>query len=149
MRCPSRCFLHQEEFTFGEHLRKPTVRNPGSNSETRGRFCDGWAAISWYSTLLVPLLPYMTELLQGSKWTSWVIGCISRSERYFRKTMQFSKTTMPPFTYLELFSHGFKSMKLDFNIFPSQPNRHIWTSLNHSCQIWRLEWGTDSHLQHL
>jgi hypothetical protein len=27
-----------------------------------------WAAISWYSILLVPLLPFMAELLQGSTW---------------------------------------------------------------------------------
>jgi hypothetical protein len=34
------------------------------------------AAISWYSILLVPLLPFMAELLQGSTWTGWVIECI-------------------------------------------------------------------------
>jgi hypothetical protein len=28
-----------------------------------------WAAISWYSILLVPLLPFMAILLQGSMWT--------------------------------------------------------------------------------
>jgi hypothetical protein len=27
MSRPSRCSLHQEEFTFGEHPRKPTIRN--------------------------------------------------------------------------------------------------------------------------
>jgi hypothetical protein len=32
--------------------------------------------------------------------------------------MQFSKTTVSPFTQLELFSHGLKSMKVNFNIFP-------------------------------
>jgi hypothetical protein len=36
MSGPSRCSLHQEEFTFGEHPTKPV-----SNSETRERFCDG------------------------------------------------------------------------------------------------------------
>jgi hypothetical protein len=35
-----------------------------------------WAAILWYSILLVPLLPFMVELLQGSMWTGWVIRCI-------------------------------------------------------------------------
>jgi hypothetical protein len=44
--------------------------------------------------------------------------------------MQFSKTTMPPFTHLELFSHGLKSMEMNFNIFPGQHNHQIWTSLN-------------------
>ncbi|PNF13935.1 hypothetical protein B7P43_G09856 [Cryptotermes secundus] len=43
MSHPSRCSLHQEEFTFGEHPSKPTIRNAwfGSNSETRGRFREG------------------------------------------------------------------------------------------------------------
>jgi hypothetical protein len=35
-----------------------------------------WAAMSWYSVLLVPLLPFMAELLQGNMWTGWVIRCI-------------------------------------------------------------------------
>jgi hypothetical protein len=42
-----------------------------------------------------------------------------------------------------------KSMKVNFDIFPGQDNHHIWTSLNHSGQFWRLEWATDSNLQHL
>jgi hypothetical protein len=108
-------------------------------------FC---ATISWYSILLVPLLPFMAELLQESTWTGWVIRCIPWSRRYFRTTMQFSKMTMLPFTQLELYSHGFKSMKVNF-IFPGQYNHQIWTSLNHSGQFWRQEWGTDSNLQHL
>jgi hypothetical protein len=35
-----------------------------------------WAAVSWYSILVVPLLHFMVELLQGSTWTCWVIRCI-------------------------------------------------------------------------
>jgi hypothetical protein len=30
--------------------------------------------------------------------------------------MQFSKTTIPPFTQLEVFSHGLKSTKVNLNI---------------------------------
>jgi hypothetical protein len=37
------------------------------------------------------------------------------------------------------------SMNVNFYIFPGQ----ILTSLNHFGQIWRLEGGTDSHLQNL
>jgi hypothetical protein len=33
-----------------------------------------WATVSWYSILLVPLLPFMVELLQGSMWAAWVTG---------------------------------------------------------------------------
>jgi hypothetical protein len=32
--------------------------------------------------------------------------------------MWFSKMTMPPFTQLELFSLGLKSMKVNFSVFP-------------------------------
>jgi hypothetical protein len=46
-----------------------------------------WAAISWYSLLLVPLLPFTAELLQGSTWTGWVIRCIPWIRRYYRTTM--------------------------------------------------------------
>jgi transposase-like protein len=43
--------------------------------------------------------------------------------------MQFSKTTMPPFTELELFSHSLKCMKVNFNIFPGQHNQQISTNI--------------------
>jgi hypothetical protein len=68
---------------------------------------------------------------------------------FFWTTKQFSKTTMSPFTQLELFSYDLKSMKVNFNIFRGQHNHHIWTSLNHPSQFWRLEWGKDFILQHL
>jgi hypothetical protein len=57
-------------------------RMPGSNSETWEGSIMVWAAISWYSILLVPLLPFMAELLQGSMWTGWVIWCIPWSRCY-------------------------------------------------------------------
>jgi hypothetical protein len=47
----------------------PTVKHDGSSVMV-------WAEISWYIILLVPLLPFMAELLQGSMWTGWVITCI-------------------------------------------------------------------------
>jgi hypothetical protein len=118
----------------------------GSNSETRRRFCDGSDS---NIVLLVPLLPFMAELLQGNTWTGWVIRCIPWSRRYFRTTMQFSKTTTLTFTQLELFSHGMKTTEANFNIFPDQHNHQIWTSLDYSGQFWRLEWGSDSQLQRL
>jgi hypothetical protein len=47
-----------------------------------------------------------------------------------------------------MFSRGFKSMNVNFHIFPRQHNNHIWTSMNHPGQFWRLGWGTDSHFEH-
>jgi hypothetical protein len=97
-----------------------------------------WAAISWYnSILLVPLLPFMAELLQGSMWTGWVIGCIPWS-RHFWTTMQFSKHDNAPI-YTPGTVHSLKSMKVNLSNFPGQHN-HLF---------WKLVWGTDSHLQHL
>jgi hypothetical protein len=51
MNRPSRCSLLQEEFLFGEHPRKPTIRNAwfGSNSETREGSVIVRARMSWYS----------------------------------------------------------------------------------------------------
>jgi hypothetical protein len=69
------------------------------------------------------------------------------SQTYFWTMMQFSSTTVPSFKQLELFSHGLKN-KVNFNIFAGQQKHRIWTSVNHSGQFWRLEWRTDSHLQH-
>jgi hypothetical protein len=53
-------------------------RMTGSNSETRGRFCDGLGSniVVQYCILLVPLLTFMAELLQESTWTGCVIRCI-------------------------------------------------------------------------
>jgi hypothetical protein len=76
MSRPLRCSLHQEELTFGENPRKIQSGIPGSNNETRGGSVMIWAAISRYNAVLVPLLPFMAELLQGSTWTGWVIRCI-------------------------------------------------------------------------
>jgi hypothetical protein len=122
---------------------------PSSNSKTRERFVMVWTAVSWYSILLVPLLLFMAELLQWSMWTGWVMRCTPWTRRYFRKTIQFSKMTMSPFTQVKLFIHDLKSMKVNFNMFLGQHNHQIWSSLDHFVQFWRLEWGTNSYLQHL
>jgi hypothetical protein len=118
---------------------------PGSNSETweGGSSVMVWTGVSWYSILLVLLLPFMAELLQGSTWTDWLIRCIPWSRRFFRTTMQFSKTTAGTV------QSWFREHEGNFNIFPGQHSHQIWTLLNHSGLFWRLVWGTDSHLQHL
>jgi hypothetical protein len=108
-----------------------------------------WFGQQYRSILLVRLLPLMAELLHVITWIFWAIRCIRKSRRYFRTTMQFSRTTVPPFIQLELFSHDLKSKKMNFNVFPGQHNHHIWTSLNHSGRFWWIESGADSDLQQL
>jgi hypothetical protein len=71
-----------------------------------------WAAISWYSILLAPLLPFMAKLLQGSIYMDRLGNQVHPT---IQTSMHFSKMTMPPFTQLELFSHGLKSVKVNFN----------------------------------
>jgi hypothetical protein len=58
---PLRCSMHQEDFTYVWRTPNPeclvlTMKH-GEGSVMV------WATISWYSVLLVPLLPFMAELL--------------------------------------------------------------------------------------
>jgi hypothetical protein len=74
--------------TYGEHSRKPTIRNAWFQQwNTGGGSVMIWAAVSWYSILLVPLLPFTAKLLQVSTWC-WVISCIPWSRRYFQTMIQ-------------------------------------------------------------
>jgi hypothetical protein len=111
---------------------------PVSNSEIWGRFCDGLD-----STIVVQhsVRPIIT--LHGRITAREYVDRLGNQVhpmmgRYFRTTMQFSKT-MSSFTRLELISHGLKIMKVNFNMFPGQHNYQILTTLNHSGQLWRLE----------
>jgi hypothetical protein len=81
-----------------------------SNSETR-----------LGSNIVVFCWSFISKVLQGGTWSN-----------YFRTTMQFSYTTMSPFTQLELFSHGLKSMMMNFNISlvsTITKFEHHWTTL--------------------
>jgi hypothetical protein len=76
-----------------------------------------WTLILWYRILLVPVLPFMAGILQGSTWTGWIIRYIGTPRRYFYRTMQFSVKTMPQFTQLELFNYGLNNIKVNFSNF--------------------------------
>jgi thiol:disulfide interchange protein len=54
---------------------------PGFHSETWGKFSDGLGVNVMACCL--PLLPFMAELLQGSRWTGSVIRCIPSFRHYF------------------------------------------------------------------
>jgi hypothetical protein len=142
---PSRCSLRQEQFAIWEHPRKPTTRNAWFKQWNK-REVLWWFGLQYHGKLFCwsyyyPSWPNHCKGIRGQ-----VYHMISK--RYFR-TMQFSKKTIPLFTKLELFSHGSKSMEVNFKSFPGQHNHQIWKSQNNRGQFWRLEWGTDSYLQHV
>ena len=93
MNRPSRCCLHQEEFTFGEHPRKPTIRNAWFK-QWHTRKVLWWFRQQYQGIVLVPLLLFMAELLTAITWTFWVLWCSPWSRSYFRTMMQFSNKTM-------------------------------------------------------
>jgi hypothetical protein len=72
---------------------------PGSKSKTWGRLCNDFDSSIMVGILLVPLLHFMAELLQGCTWTGWVIICILWSRRYFWTMTQFCRTTVPPHSH--------------------------------------------------
>jgi hypothetical protein len=111
---------------------------PNSNRETWGR----GSVMIWTAILLYSVHPITT--LHGRITSKEYVDILGNQVHpmikiiFKKKTMQFSKMTMLPFTQPELFSYGFE-----------QHNHQIWTSLNHSCQFLRLQWWTDSQLQYL
>jgi hypothetical protein len=144
MSHPLHCSLHQKEFTFWEHPRKLTIQNA-----SRGRLCDGlgsnimifcWS--QYYPHCRITRTEYVDRL--GNQMHPMIQALFPNNAVFQQKKKK--NTTMPPLTQ---FSHCLKSIKMNFIIFPGQYNHHTWTSLNHSGQFWRLQWGTDSHLQHL
>jgi hypothetical protein len=61
----------------------------------------------------------MAELLQGTVYRSGN-QVHPMMQTLFPNDAFFFKMTMPPFSQLDLFSHGLKSMKASFTIFPGQ-----------------------------
>jgi hypothetical protein len=101
---------------------------PGSNSETRGRFYDDLDSNIVVQYSLGPYITLhgrITAREQEDRLGNLVHPMLQSSRRYFRRAMKFSKTTMPAFTQIDLFTHGFKNMKLNFNNFPRQHNHQI------------------------
>jgi hypothetical protein len=131
--CPSRCSIHQEKFTLGGHPRKP-----GSNTETRGRFCGGFGRnvmvkkrsvfpiITLYGR--ITLKEYLYRL--GNQVYPEIQTLLPDNDTVFQDNV--------PWTQLELFDHGLKMM-VNFNIFSGQHNLKILTSLKRSGQFWRPE----------
>jgi hypothetical protein len=91
-------------------------RMRGSNSETRGRFCDGLGSniVVQYSVgPIITLHGRITEKEYIDRLDTQVLPMIQT----FPNNAVFQDDSAP-FTKLELFSHSLKSIKVNFNIFP-------------------------------
>jgi hypothetical protein len=78
------------------------------------RFCDGLASnivVDYFVGPIITLHGQITARKYVDRLDNEVHPMI---QSYFRTTIQFSKMTVPPFMQLELFSHGLKSMKVNF-----------------------------------
>jgi hypothetical protein len=104
---------------------------PGCNSETLGRFCEGLS-----SNIVVKYFIFPIITPHGRITAREYLDRFGNQVHPMIQTMRFSKTIVPTFTGLELFSHGLNSMKVNSNIFPGKHNHQILTSLSHSGQFW-------------
>jgi hypothetical protein len=105
---------------FGEYPRKL-----GSNSETQERF---WAAVLWHSILLIPLLPFMAELLQGSTYMDRLCNKVHPMMQtlFLNNETVFQENNVHTHAAGTVwFSHGLKTMKMNLNIFPGQLSHQI------------------------
>jgi hypothetical protein len=82
-----------------------------------------WAAILWYSVGPIITLhgritsrEYVDSL--GSQVHPMIRTLFPSNDAVFQEDSA-------PLTQLELFSHGLKSMKVNFSVFPGQHNHHI------------------------
>jgi hypothetical protein len=96
---------------------------PVSNSETRERFSHGFGSNIVVQYSVGPIIT-----LHGRITAREYVDRLGNQAHPMIQTLfptQFSKTTMPPFTQLELFGHGLKRMKVNLNIFPAQHKHQI------------------------
>jgi hypothetical protein len=92
--------------------------NP-SNSETMGRFCDGWdcnIVVEYSVGPIITLRDRITAREYVDRLGNQVHPMI---QTLFPNNDAVFQDDDAPFTQLELFHHGLKIMKLNFNIFPS------------------------------
>jgi hypothetical protein len=97
---------------------------PGSNSEALGGFCDGLGSsiMVWYS--VGPIITFHGRITARE----YVDGLCNQAhpmmQLLFTDDAVFQDDSAP-FTQMELFSCGLKSMKVNFSMFPGQHNHHI------------------------
>jgi hypothetical protein len=99
---------------------------PGPNNETRGRFCDGLGSnivVLWSVVPLITLHGRITARVYVDTLGKQVHPMIQKL--LLNNDAVLQDDNAPIYTAGELFSHGLKSMKVNFNILPGQHNHHI------------------------
>jgi hypothetical protein len=101
------------------------AHNPECIVPTRGRFCDGFGGniVVQYSVgLTITLHDRITAREYVDRLCNQVHPMIQTLRPNSNAVFQDDNAL---FTYLKLFTHGLKSMKVNFNIFPGQHNHQI------------------------
>jgi hypothetical protein len=116
----SLCSLHPEELRLENTQESLHAGIPGSGSETGGEVLEGLGSniLVFYS-----VGPIIT--IHGRITAKDYVDRLGNQVHPMIQTMQFSKTRMPPFTQLELISHCWNSMKVNFKIFPGHHHHQI------------------------
>jgi hypothetical protein len=94
----------------------------GSNSETRGRFCDGLRSNIMIHYSVGPIITLHGRIIAMEYVGKQVHPMI---QTLFPNNDAVFQEDNASFTQLELFRHGLKSMKVNFNIFPGQHNHQM------------------------
>jgi hypothetical protein len=97
----------------------------GSNSETRGKLCDGLGSNTVIQYSVDPIMTLYGRITAGEFMNRVDNQLHPMIQTLFPKNDAVSRTIIPVFTQLELFSHGLKFMMVNFNIFHGQHNHQI------------------------
>jgi hypothetical protein len=98
---------------------------PGSNSEARWTFCDGLGSnivVQYSARPVITLHGLITAREYVDRLGNQVHPMI---QTLFPNNDAALQDDNAQFTQLELFSHGLRSMKVNFNIFSGQLDHHI------------------------
>jgi hypothetical protein len=110
------CVWRTPKDAYNPECLVPTVKHGGASVMV-------WAAVSWYSTRpIITLLDRITGREYADRMGNQMHHMM---QTLFPNNDAVFQDDSAPFTQLELFSHGLKSMKVNLNIFPGQHNHQI------------------------
>jgi hypothetical protein len=147
MSCPSRCSEGQVGFMFGEHPRKPYNTECLVQIVEHG---DGsrmiWAAMSWYSA--GPISTLIGQITASDYMDILGTHIHLMVQMLFPNNNAIFQDDICPYTQLQMFGLGFRSLKMHFSIFPGQHKCQTKIPSNHCGQFQRVGLEADSLLHH-